>query len=383
MMHTSQISSYMDLAHHLSNQHKCVALVLSSFQKLLSSSVESFDIDTARDFVTFFSQYACGFHDAFEEEFIYNHALQLKDVLDCVLVIKNEHTKLRNLCKEMEQALSGPLSSFKKIATQYFSCQLFHAYVEDTQLFPKLAIFIGEFELEQSHSDFESQVRDSVHLEDLGYSLIAKFLPDNVEHHFSWDAFTNSCTASFDPVFAHLKNDHQLILNVISFFEKKFEADTCPESRKVHSAVFISFLSRYFLDVHSKKESDVLFPIAKQLGFPSDFGPLPVLIGDLEYIRDLIADCQDSDRLFDDGDDDFDCIFDLISDVRILLKSKSGVLYRLMNFHLAEHGFTDSQKVLAEFELLEDNCRSLFDELDDVFVFSQDQSNLIKDEIVL
>ncbi|KAL0244867.1 hypothetical protein GEMRC1_008949 [Eukaryota sp. GEM-RC1] len=360
----------MSLAYHLSNQHKCIALVLSSFQKFVSSSVDSLDTTTAQEFVTFFSQYACGFHDAFEEEFIYKNALQLEDIIDCVLVIEKEHIRLQDLCKEMEKALSGPLSTFKKIATQYFSCQLFHDYVEDTQLFPKLSMYIGEFDLEKSNADLECRNLEIDHLENLGYSLIAKFLPDNVDYFFSWESFTNSCTASFDPVFAHLKNDHQLILNVISSFEKKFVADTCPESRKVHSAVFISFLSRYFLDVHSKKESDVLFPIAKQLGFPSDFGPLPVLIGDLEYIRDLITDCQDSDRLIDDAD----CVFDLISDVRILLKSKSGVLYRLMNFHLAEHGFADSQKVLAEFELLEDNCRSLFDELDDVFVFSQDQN---------
>ncbi|KAL0244861.1 hypothetical protein GEMRC1_008943 [Eukaryota sp. GEM-RC1] len=344
------------ITHSLSNQHKCIALVLRSFQKFLSSSAGTLDIEIANDFVKFFSQYACGFHDAFEEEFMYNHALQLKDVLDCVLVIKNEHIRLQDLCKEMEKALSGPLSSFKKIATQYFSCQLFHVYVEDTQLFPKLSMYIGEFDLEKSNLDFELQasIRDNIHLEDLGYSLIAKFLPEDVDYHFSWESFTNSI-ASFDPVFAHLKNDHQLILNVISSFEKKFETDSCSESRKVHSAVFISFLI------------SCSFPIAKQLGFPSDFGPLPLLIGDLEYIRDLIADCHDCD-------DDFDCIFDLISDVRILLKSKSGVLYRLMNFHLAEHGFADSQKVLAEFELLEDNCRSLFDELDDVFVFSQDQN---------
>ncbi|KAL0235235.1 hypothetical protein GEMRC1_001817 [Eukaryota sp. GEM-RC1] len=294
----------MYLAQNLSNQHKCIALVLSSFQKFLSSSIDSLDTRTAHDFVTFFTQYSCGFHDAFEEEFIYNNVLQLEEVLDSILVMKFEHTKLRTLCKEMEEAISGPLSIFKNTATQYFSCQLFHAYVEDTQLFPKLEMYMGDFDLQQSKSDLKSQESNVVHLEALGYSLVAKFLPENVEYHFSWDSFTNSCSASLDPVFAHLKNDHRLISNVMSSFEKKFETDTSPESRKVHTTVLLSFLSHYFLNIHSKKESNVLFPLATDLGFPTDFGPLFVLTADLEYISDMIADCQDCDRT----DDDDDCI---------------------------------------------------------------------------
>ncbi|KAL0229246.1 hypothetical protein GEMRC1_013865 [Eukaryota sp. GEM-RC1] len=201
----------MSLARHLSHQHRCIALVLSSFQEFLSLSVDSLDIETARDFVTFFSQYACDFHGAFEEEFLYNNVLQLEDVLDCILIIEKEHIKLQNLCKEMEQTLSGALSDFKRVATQYLSGQLFHAYVEDTQLIPKLSLYIGEFDLEKSNLDLESHISETAHLEKLGYSLIAKFLPENVDYSFSWESFTNSCTGGVDPVFAHLKNDHRLI----------------------------------------------------------------------------------------------------------------------------------------------------------------------------
>jgi len=153
-----------------------------------------------------------------------------------------------------------------------------------------------------------------------------------------------------------LKNEHKLILRMLDIVEEACRRLESGDnvSAKVFDEV-TDFITTFADKCHHGKEQDTLFPLMGERGFPTEMGPIAVMLIEHDQGREFVRGLVDATKRYGGRDDE--AVAGVIQNARGYVELLRQHIYKEDNmlYPLGDKVLTreDDERLLREFERIE------------------------------
>lgn len=169
----------------LMKEHGLLNRILLLYEEIIKriDTNTDFSLNTLKSIVNIFESFIGNYHEKLEEEYVFPLFEKHKKELRLIKTLKNQHTKGREITKQLQKTISPQTSldnktkkTIKTLLQKYIRMYRPHEVREDTILFPQVRSLINEEEFKELSEKFE-EIEHQL-FGDKGFESIIKKIED-------------------------------------------------------------------------------------------------------------------------------------------------------------------------------------------------------------